>query len=171
MTLPLFWFSTELQARKDKRRSRHWLLETRITSQTSFSVFLLTLQEARGSIHHPRSTFLYNLRTTCALLMKIYLSELGSRIQRNGVIYQYVLSRGISNIGFCFIPCIEHRRARGGCTLQTSNCRLEYLFTCMLGTFKLLFPRTLLSFSYNFYNIQFAYSLFMREGYEKGFEQ
>ena len=98
------------------------------------------------------------------------LNTYGSRDQSDGVIYKHLLSRGISGVSFSFIPCVE-QISGGGCTLQTSNFRLEYLFTCMLGTFKLLFPRTLLSFSYNFYNIQFAYSLFMREGYEKGFEQ
>ena len=100
------------------------------------------------------------------------LNTYWSRDQNNGVTYQHLLSRGISGVSFSFIPCVEQiSGGGGGCTLQTSNFRLEYLFTCMLGTFKLLFPRTLLSFSYNFYNIQFAYSLFMREGYEKGFEQ
>ena len=110
---------------------------------------------------------------TSAKMVLSLLNTYGSRDQSDGVIYQHLLSRSISGVSFCFIPCVEQISwwGEGGCTLQTSNCRLEYLFTRMLGTFKLLFPRTLLSFSYHFYNIQFNYSLYMREGYEKGFEQ
>ena len=88
------------------------------------------------------------------------LNTYGSRDQSDAVIYQHLLSRGISCVSFCFIPCVEQISGGrgGGCTLQTSNCRLEYLFTWMLGTFKLLFSLTLLSFSYHIYNIQFNYS-------------
>ena len=100
-------------------------------------------------------------------LLNIY----GSRDKNDDVIYQHLLSRGIAGVSFCFIPCVEEISGGGGCTLQTSYCRLEYLFTCMLGTSKSLFPRTLLSFSYHFYKIQFNYSFYMREGYEKGFQQ
>ena len=99
---------------------------------------------------------------TSAKMVLGLLNTYGSRDQKDGVIYKHILTEGISGVSFSFIPCVE--QISGGCTLQTSNFRLEYLFTCMLGTFKLLFPRTHLSFSYNFYNIQFAYSLFMREG-------
>ena len=95
------------------------------------------------------------------------LNTYGSRDQSDGVIYQHLLSRVISSVSFCFISCVEQISEGGGCTLQTSNCRLEDLLTFMLGKFKLLLPRTLSSFSYHFYNIQFNYSLYMREGYER----
>ena len=66
------------------------------------------------------------------------LNTYGSRDQSDGVIYQHLLSKGISGVSFCFIPCAEQIFFFGGeggvgggegCTLQASNCRLEYLFT------------------------------------------
>ena len=89
-------------------------------------------------------------------LLNIY----GSRDKSDDVIYQHLLSRGIYGVSFCFIPCVEEISGGRGCTLQTSYCRLEYLFTCILGTSKSLFPCTLLSFSYHFYNIHQLFILY-----------
>ena len=117
---------------------------------------------------------IFRFLMTSAKMISRLLNTYGSLDQSNGVIYQRLLSSGISAENFCFIPCVKQISGGGGgggCTLQTSNCRLEYLFNCMLGTFKLLLLRTLLSFSYLFYNIQFNYSVCMPESYEKGFEQ
>ena len=42
------------------------------------------------------------------------LNTYGSRDQSDGVIYQHLLSRGISGVSFCFIPCAEQIFFFGG---------------------------------------------------------
>ena len=42
------------------------------------------------------------------------LNTYGSRDQSDGVIYQHLLSRGISGVSFCFIPCTEQIFFFGG---------------------------------------------------------